>query len=141
MFKKYSSANEIAESFEISLANEYSKEETLLSTKKDNAINYLKEAKDLLNKNGLYKQSRDISLLLTKMGVDAVIEEDWEDDAESEDVDSDDETQMELPFNKSESFVEEVKRVAQKLAYDQDVSDENQLLVAAAKLYLEYQNR
>lgn len=141
MFKKYSSANEIAESFEISLANEYSKEETLLSTKKDNAINYLKEAKDLLNKNGLYKQSRDISLLLTKMGVDAVIEEDWEDDTESEDIETDGEEKMELPFDKSESFSDEVKRVAQKLAYKQDVSDENQLLVAAAKLYLEYKNR
>lgn len=134
MFKKYSTANEIVESFETSLNNEYLKEETLLSNKKDRAINYLKEAKELLDNSGMYKQSRNISLLLTKIGVDAVIEEDWEDDAESEDVKTHDDTQM-------EGFAEEVKRVAQKLSYDQDVSDENPLLVEAAKLYLEYQTR
>lgn len=134
MFKKYSTANEIVESFETSLNNEYLKEETLLSNKKDRAINYLKEAKELLDNSGMYKQSRNISLLLTKIGVDAVIEEDWEDDTESEDVKTHDDTQM-------EGFAEEVKRVAQKLSYDQDVSDENPLLVEAAKLYLEYQTR
>ncbi len=142
MFKKYSSANEIAESFEKFAAEEYLKEETLLSDKKDRAINYLKEAKDLLNNNGFYKQSKNISFILTKMGAEGDFEEEgWEDDTESEDVETDGEEQMELPFEKDKSFAKEVQRVANLLSYDQDVSEENPLLVEAAKLYLEYQNR
>ena len=132
MFKKYSSVNEIEESFEKFAADEYSREETLVADKKERAINYIKEARDILNNTGLHKRANNLSRLLNKLGAEE-FEEEWGDEPE-EDVETQPNSEA------AEKFSSEVQRIAQKLSYDQDVSDEDPLLVEAAKLYLKYQN-